>query len=318
MTDTLNVVQSTAGVASAICAGVCLGLYALTRRSWSRSGHLLGTYSGAVLGYGLIDVYLAQRCKTGGTAWQWEIWLFNFLQKTCSFLVLYQLLVLATRYTISWHRRWLSWVLLACVSAALSLVTHPVAFDQLCHVSPGIVMQATTVIWSTCLFVIMASITAWALQFRSRSTSEEQLVEDPADGSSGALYHPRGVMKTMCVAQGLRALMQVVNSSSELASHDRGGVYGGRVQILIIEQVLEVGQGMLLLAALLLQEGSAILLKGAIETLSRPFVRCAWLRDRGTDTMDIQEEPVVIFPELAFARSFTPNPVRSRQTTEEA
>jgi len=296
---------------------VCLGLYALTSKRWSWSGHVLGAYSGAVLGYGLVDFHLSQRCKMGSDAWKWEICLFNFLQKICAFLVLYQLLVLATRYRISWHRRWLSWVLLVCASLALALATHPVALDQLCQISPGIFMQATTVIWSVCLFVTMASITAWALQDRSRSTSEEQLVADSTYESSGAVYHPRGVMKAMCVAQGLRSLMQVVNSSSELASYDRGGVYGGRVQILIVEQVLEVGQGMLLLAALLLQEGSAILLRSAIETLSRPFARCAWLRDRGTGTMDIQEEPVVIFPELAFARSITPT-VRSRQTTEEA
>lgn len=202
---------------------------------------------------------------------------------------------------------------------ALAVATHPLAVDQLCRLSPGAWMQATTVVWSALLLTTMASITAWGQRQRahSRSTSEEQLVEDPCHGSNGALRHPHGVMQTMCVAQGLRALMQTVNSSSELAGYGGKGVYGGRVQILIIEQVLEVGQGIILLAALLLQEGSATWLRSTIEALTHRFSQYI---GHGTETMDIQEEPVVVFPEHAFSRSLTPGPteVRSRQTTEQA
>merc|ERR1719215_2045574 len=113
------------------------------------------------------------------------------------------------------------------------------------------------------------------------------------------------------------SLLQSVNSSSELAGYGGKGVYGGRVQILIIEQVLEVGQGIILLAALLLQEGSATWLRSTIEALTHRFSQYI---GHGTETMDIQEEPVVVFPEHAFSRSLTPGPteVRSRQTTEQA
>jgi hypothetical protein len=246
MTATLKAVQGTAGILSAVCGGLCLCWMLLTKKLFTPSGSLLGFYSIAVFLYGSVDFMLGRNCG------QKELWLvFNFLQGMCTVVVLYLQLLLSSRFTICWHRRPISWILAVSITALLSCVTSPLALDQICEITPILWVRISTVVERLILWIIIFGLLIWRACQSSHGddgSAQEALLEEKTR------EHPIGIMQALCMAQGIRVLAQVVNSIDSVFHDQPGGVMGGRVQILIIEQVLEVGQGIILFIATLLQQ----------------------------------------------------------------
>jgi len=139
--------------------------------------------------------------------------------------------------------------------------------------------------------------------------------------SDSALPYFEGPFKTVCVALGLRSLMQIVNSIDFLANGST--IAGGRVQLLIIEQCLEVGQGVILLVALLLKACDSETLKMAadkIRSICYPRTQNASPPQDEVAHEAANPNDAVVFPELAFLRTLSPdcatNALRSRAAVQ--
>lgn len=291
-TPTLDMVQSTAGLLSAICAGAFLLFFVLTRRSWTWSGGLLAIYAACVLLYGVVDYGLAHECKHRDM--DVEIIAFNCLQKMCTLLVLYFQVVLATDWHVRWHKQWQAWAALISAAVVLAFLPHPAALDQLCNLSPSPAVRVSAVIWSVVLFATIMGLTLWTV--RRVSGGSRRVGDAQAPPESGAPRHPMGVFKALCVAQGLRSLMQVVNSADFLMHGD--GVFGGRVQLLIIEQTLEVGQGILLLVAVVLEECN-----GARLSMMVDCFRCCAPAAGAVGSRGARPNVAAVMPELSFMQA---------------
>eukprot|EP00931_Biecheleriopsis_adriatica_P061618 TRINITY_DN37054_c0_g1_i1.p1 TRINITY_DN37054_c0_g1~~TRINITY_DN37054_c0_g1_i1.p1 ORF type:complete len:759 (-),score=92.06 TRINITY_DN37054_c0_g1_i1:82-2286(-) len=293
MTFLVNTIQSTVGLLSAVSAGLCLLFFAITRKSWKHAGGTLALYAAAVFCYGLMDFYLSSVCQETSLQ-EWQLVLFNWLQKLCALLTLYLQVLLATNWTTDLQKRWETWLAISLASVVLAFFTHPVALDQLCHLHPSMQSSVGTVIWSILLCATVLALTLWAIYRNPHSSShpdkDEQVVQE---SDSTVALHPEGIVTILCLAQGLRAFMQVVNSSDFLSSGN--DITGGRVELLIIEQSLEVGQGVVLFVALLAQGGSTSGLRLIADNLKSFFAK---QDDRSDANLD---DSIAIFPDLSLA-----------------
>jgi hypothetical protein len=290
MITTLQGVQSITGILSAICGGLCLLWAIMTKKISAPSGPLLAMYSVVVVLYGSVDYYLGRNCDQ-----TFLYFVFNFLQFMCTAFVLYFQVLLASRFSVRWHSKAIPWILVLAFAAAIAYTTKPMALDQLCEIDQPLWVRISTVVTRLVLAVIIFGMLIWAMCKRSRCDEvfrEESLL--------GQQKHPKGIFQTLCIAQALRVLAQVVNSIDFLSSS--GGVSGGRVQVVIIEQVLEVGQGIVLLVATLLKQCDQ-------ETLQviGSWCRCGQSREprekcEAANTFEDPGESIAAMPDQVFVR----------------
>lgn len=280
MTLTLNTVQHLTGVVSAVCAALALAFVALSHRTWQWSGRLLGVYAAIVLCYGVFGSHVAARCGHASLL-PLEFYLFSWLQKACTLLVLYMQFLLAMKWRRpGWLSHWWSWFFPVLATTVLCFGMRPVALDQLCHLEPWPVHTAVS---SLANFAAVAGLVAWDLVRNRHATLLE--------GSSNVGQHPVGVAKTLCVVQGLRLLTQAVNGAAILFQEDarQGSVQGGFVQMLILEHILEAGQGIFCFLSILLRELTSERLGAARDSITSTCARIGF-SDQRLPSSETQQE----------------------------
>lgn len=260
MMTVLNRVQGTAGTCSFVCAGLVVVFITATRRNWAWSGGLLALYASIEFFCGLEQGYIFHVCAHGVSfvsASKWELIVHNFLQKFSHLLLLYFQVCVATSFRVGWHKRWQVWIAWIAAAAFLTHYTQPTTMNWLCHIPNHLNDHVSNLVSNVCFFV---SVVAILISCRSPGSGHDPVyppgVASPDDS---VVRHPKGVFKAICLMQGLRLFMYaVVNIDclyypiSKLSNQDY--VKGGRVQILILQQCLSLGGGVILFLAVLLQE----------------------------------------------------------------
>lgn len=256
MLDILRSVQHGIAITSLLFALVFILFLLSTVKKWKYPRNIIAVYGIVSVVYSGTLFYLTQYPTSCigvlDDPWSPVGLLFAWGQNACRFLILFLQYLCATHWKLhprvsnpmlDWTHHPMTQAGFICVLAVIpSLLVKANTISAICvegyHFFTFIPMLILT---SCCL---LATIFLGLMGNVTLSDAQKPLTDSEVDE---AAIGPSCVVNTLVSIQGLRLFIQVVNETSALGR----GVTGGFTEMLIVENILEHGQVMFLVAAIL-------------------------------------------------------------------
>mmetsp|Transcript_11960 Transcript_11960/g.26699 ORF Transcript_11960/g.26699 Transcript_11960/m.26699 type:complete len:726 (+) Transcript_11960:68-2245(+) len=262
----LQAIQLGTARASTLCSAVFVAFLILGWWGGSFSSRAVGVYGVIVLLYSAwsISIMTEQLCH-----WDLAMFLFRFLQNVCIFMVVYLEYHLGTRWQEGRRARSkvVGVVVISMAVIPALIVTYPNSFHIMCAKKPTDAQSYMLLAWNITLSAMIVGLAVRGVLMKQRHQAASEGLSQPfvaergergpsdysiEEGSSPrgarALQGSKGVATTLVVLQFVRLLMQVIDT---LAVDIQRRI---RFEpMLILEIILEHGQGCFLLLATILQ-----------------------------------------------------------------